>query len=135
VRPEVAAFRELENLVHNLGEQLAGYRKRALSAEGKCRELEEALSRSKAEQDRSAMALRVAERSLKEAETRLASMPAPFVRRDGAAEPVEEFDDPRMNALSRENRELNERLEQARERTTVVIDRVRFLRQQMMVEK
>ena len=80
------------------------------------------------------MALRVAERSLKEAEARLAAMPAPFVRRE-AAEPVEEFDDPRMNALSLETRELNERLEQARECTTLVIDRVRFLRQQMTVEK
>ena len=134
VRPELAAFRELETLVRNLGEQLAGYRKRALSAEVKCRELEDSLSRVRTEQDRSAMALRVAERSLKEAEARLAAMPAPFVRRE-AAEPVEEFDDPRMNALSLENRELNERLEQARECTTLVIDRVRFLRQQMTVEK
>ena len=134
VRPELAAFRELETLVRNLGEQLAGYRKRALSAEVKCRELEDSLSRVRVEQDRSAMALRVAERSLKEAEARLAAMPAPFVRRE-AAEPVEEFDDPRMNALSLEKRELNERLDQARERTTLVIDRVRFLRQQMTVEK
>ena len=135
MRPEVTAFRELEALVRNLGEQLAGYRKRALSAEGKCRELDDALSRAKAEQERSAMALRVAERALRESEAKLAAMPAPLVRRDGAGDPPDEFDDPRMNAMSRKNRELQERLEQARERTTLVIDRVRFLRQQMTVEK
>jgi hypothetical protein len=135
VRPEVTAFRELEALVRNLGDQLAGYRKRALSAEVKCRELDEALSLAKSEQERLAMALRVAERALKESEAKLAAMPAPLVRRDGAGEPPEEFDDPRLNAMHRENRELHERLEQARERTTLVIDRVRFLRQQMTVEK
>jgi hypothetical protein len=135
VRPEVAAFRELETLVRNLGEQLAGYRKRALSAESKSRELEETLAQVRAERDKAAMALRVSERSLKDAETRLAAMPAPFISRSSANEPPEEFDDPRMTALSRENRELHERLEQARERTTLVIDRVRFLRQQMTVEK
>ena len=80
------------------------------------------------------MALRVAERSLKESEAKLASMPAPFVR-PTPDEPVEQFDDPRMNALNLENRELAARLEQARERTNVVIERVRFLRQQISAEK
>ncbi|MFL5615835.1 MAG: hypothetical protein ACJ796_19385 [Gemmatimonadaceae bacterium] len=32
-RPDLEAFRELESLVHTLGEQLAGYRRRALAAE------------------------------------------------------------------------------------------------------
>jgi hypothetical protein len=35
------AFRELEILVHHLGDELAGFRRRALTAEGRLRELEE----------------------------------------------------------------------------------------------
>jgi predicted RNase H-like nuclease (RuvC/YqgF family) len=40
VRPEIAAFRELETLVHHLGDELAGFRRRALLAEARVRELE-----------------------------------------------------------------------------------------------
>ena len=40
-RPEITAFLELENLVRNVGEALAGFRKRALAAEGRLRELGE----------------------------------------------------------------------------------------------
>jgi hypothetical protein len=40
-RPEVAAFRELETLVRHLGDELAGFRRRALLAEARVRELEE----------------------------------------------------------------------------------------------
>ena len=40
VRPEVAAFRELEVLVRRLSDELAGFRRRALVAEAKLRELE-----------------------------------------------------------------------------------------------
>lgn len=40
VRPEVVAFRELETLVRHLGDELAGFRRRALLAEGRVRELE-----------------------------------------------------------------------------------------------
>ena len=39
-RPEVAAFRELEQLVRHLGDELAGFRRRALVAESRVRELE-----------------------------------------------------------------------------------------------
>jgi hypothetical protein len=39
-RPEVIAFRELETLVRHLGDELAGFRRRALLAEGRLRELE-----------------------------------------------------------------------------------------------
>ena len=38
-RPEIAAFLELENLVRNVGETLAGFRRRALAAEGQLREM------------------------------------------------------------------------------------------------
>lgn len=44
MRPEVAAFRELDSLVRNLTEQLAGYRRRALTAEARARDLEERVS-------------------------------------------------------------------------------------------
>jgi len=40
VRPEIVAFRELEQLVRHLGDELAGFRRRALLAESRLRELE-----------------------------------------------------------------------------------------------
>jgi hypothetical protein len=40
VRPEITAFRELETLVRHLGDELAGFRRRALLAEARLRELE-----------------------------------------------------------------------------------------------
>jgi hypothetical protein len=39
-RPEVTAFHELETLVRHLGDELAGFRRRALTAEARVRELE-----------------------------------------------------------------------------------------------
>ena len=39
-RPETIAFRELETLVRHLGDELAGFRRRALLAESRVRELE-----------------------------------------------------------------------------------------------
>jgi hypothetical protein len=39
-RPEALAFRELEQLVRHLGDELAGFRRRALVAENRVRELE-----------------------------------------------------------------------------------------------
>ena len=39
-RPEVTAFHELENLVRHLGDELAGFRRRALAAEARIREVE-----------------------------------------------------------------------------------------------
>jgi hypothetical protein len=128
VRPEVVAFRELESLVRNLSEQLAGYRKRALSAEVRCRELELSLANAKAEQIRTATSLHDAERSRAELEKKLSSTPQ-FP--DEGSTSV----DPRVAALMRENQELTERLEMARERTVEVTERIRFLRQQMTVEK
>ena len=40
VRPEIASFRELETLVRHLADELAGFRRRALLAEARVRELE-----------------------------------------------------------------------------------------------
>jgi hypothetical protein len=39
-RPEITAFRDLEQLVRHLGDELAGFRRRALLAEARLRELE-----------------------------------------------------------------------------------------------
>jgi hypothetical protein len=41
VRPEIAAVHELQLLVSHLADELAGFRRRALVAEGRLRELEE----------------------------------------------------------------------------------------------
>lgn len=40
VRPDIAAFQELETLVRHLGDELAGFRRRALLAEARLRELD-----------------------------------------------------------------------------------------------
>lgn len=40
--PDVKAFRELDGLVRHLGDELAGFRRRALQAEGRVRQLEDA---------------------------------------------------------------------------------------------
>ena len=40
VRPEIHAFRELETLVRHLGDELAGFRRRALLAEARVRDME-----------------------------------------------------------------------------------------------
>lgn len=39
-RPDVEAFRELENLVRTMGEELASYRRRALAAEDRLRHID-----------------------------------------------------------------------------------------------
>ena len=39
-RPDVTAFHELEQLVRHLGDELAGFRRRALLAESRLKELE-----------------------------------------------------------------------------------------------
>ena len=39
-RPEIAAFRDLEQLVRHLGDELAGFRRRALLAESRLKEFE-----------------------------------------------------------------------------------------------
>lgn len=46
-RPEKAAFKELESLVRHLGEELAGFRRRALQAEARLKEIDTAATSSK----------------------------------------------------------------------------------------
>jgi predicted nucleic acid-binding Zn-ribbon protein len=46
-RPEKAAFKELESLVRHLGEELSGFRRRALQAEGRLKEIDTAATSGK----------------------------------------------------------------------------------------
>ncbi len=107
MRPDVAAFRELELLVRHLSDQLAGYRRRALGAEARVRELEQ---RTQA-----------LEGALTEARA-VPPAPVPIV--------LPSAGDARLEArLEAENRQLRQRLAEARERTGVLVERIRFVRQ------
>ena len=92
VRPEVLAFRELETLVRRLADELGGFRRRALVAEARVRELEEQASQPARQQQR-----QLAER---------------------------------VHELETENATLRARLDTATTRTSQMLDRVRFMRQQ-----
>lgn len=81
------AFRELEQLVGHLADELAGFRKRALQAEAKLKEVDAS---------------------------------------GGNAPRLVE----RLKELERDNGELNQRLDGARDRTRQMLERMRFLRQQ-----
>lgn len=104
-----AAFLELENVIRNVTDQLAGFRRRALSAESQVRDLERALG--EAEQ---ATAKAVAE-------ARQSVAPAPISGERSEAD----------KALIAENAALRARLDEAGERTRQISERVRFLRQQI----
>ncbi len=93
VRPETAAFRELEALVRHLGDELAGFRRRALLAEARLREIDQ--------QGDAPPALN--QRELEE----------------------------RITALEHDNAALHGRLESATARTRQMVERVRFIRQQV----
>ena len=95
-------------------DELASFRRRAIHAEGRVRELENALAA---------------------AEARAAGEPAPTNR---GPEPVAGGDlvnnADQLDALARENATLRQRLHGATERTRQLLDRVRFLRQQQEQE-
>jgi TolA-binding protein len=95
-RPESRAFRELEMLVHSLGEELATFRKRALSAESQLRE-------------------RTA---------------APGTTGGHVASLSPE----RVAELQFENDALKTRLSRSEDRVRQMLDRVRFLRQQLQTQ-
>ena len=95
-----AAFRELEQLVRHLGEELAGFRRRALQAETRLKAAEAEVAAAHASAHAAA---------------RAAAGAAPH---------------PRVAELERENERLRRRVDDATNRTRQMIDRVRFLRQQ-----
>jgi predicted nucleic acid-binding Zn-ribbon protein len=95
-------------------DELASFRRRAIHAEGRVRELENALAA---------------------AEARAAGEPAPMNRapeRVGVGASAHDAD--QLDALARENATLRQRLDGATERTRQLLDRVRFLRQQQEQE-
>ena len=113
MRPDVTAFRELDTLVRNLSEQLAGYRRRALASEARARELEQQIAVVEA---KLGAAIESARRPVTTSRAVTSEAPTPT-----ASAPE----------LQLENDRLRERLADARERTVQVADRVRFLRQQL----
>ena len=92
-RPETRAFKELEGLVRNLGEELAVFRRRAIAAEGQLKDGVQAPSKSRG------------------------APPA------GRAADVDE-----------ENETLKTRLGRAEDRVKQMMERVRFLRQQLQAQ-
>ena len=95
-RPELRAYRELETLVRLLGEELAVFRRRALSAESQ----------------------------LKDGQ---GSGHGKGVQRGGAHGDG-------LSELESENAALKTRLDRAEDRVRQVMDRVRFLRQQLQAD-
>ena len=92
-RPEQRAFEELESLVRHLGEELAGFRRRALLAESQLRD---------------------------------AGGESPSRTRGPLAD--------RLAELETENASLRTRVTRAEERVRQMMDRLRFLRQQLQTQ-
>jgi hypothetical protein len=139
VRPEAAAFRELDTLVRNLSDQLAGFRRRALAAEARSRELEQILAGmngkldevrqqvedTQASRDAALVQARTLEAQLLTARGEVQRVQAAFAEVSAKATP-----EARDQELLRENERLRSRLDEARDKTTQLTERVRFLRQQ-----
>lgn len=140
VRPDVAAFRELDTLVRNLSDQLAGFRRRALAAEARTREVEQILAGITGKLDEVRQQLEDTQASRDAAvvqartlETQLATARAEVVRVQVAFAEVSAKATPeaRDQELARENERLKTRLDEAREKTGQLAEKVRFLRQQI----
>jgi len=139
VRPEAAAFRELDTLVRNLSDLLAGFRRRALAAEARSRELEQILAGmsgkldevrqqvedTQASRDAALVQARTLEAQLLAARGEVQRVQAAFAEVSARATP-----EARDQELLRENERLRARLAEARDKTTQLTERVRFLRQQ-----
>ncbi|HYW30119.1 MAG TPA: hypothetical protein VE869_01350 [Gemmatimonas sp.] len=143
MRPEVVAFRELDELVRKLTEQLSAYRRRALAAEAKNRELEQGIERA-VEKGEAALSAARAEtatvrRMLDEAHSgadgRGEGDPFPQPTSSRSDRPSAEPADLSMSSygdIAVENERLRSKLGEARDRTSVLVERVRFLRQQIV---
>lgn len=141
MRPEVAAFRELDSLVRNLTEQLAGYRRRALTAEARARDLEERVSELSSAtegirkeldvaldaRDQALTAVRDATAGLKSATAEIGRLQSAAAARAAAAENAV----PAAPEVLAENEMLRNRVAEAKTRAAQLSDRVRFLRQQI----
>ncbi len=140
MRPETAAFRELDTLVRHLSEQLAGYRRRALAAESRTRELEQVVAERdgtlievRAEGQRANQLRALLESKVRELEAKAELARAEVARVQSAFAAAAEAATPQAveSELERENERLRARLTEAAEKTAQLGDRVRFLRQQI----
>ncbi len=113
VRPDLAAFRELEQLIRALGDEMAAWRRRAHEAEASLKASNARLAREAPEPATAARAAASA-----------------GVAGRGATQPADGSSGQLVAALQRENQDLRLRLDAARQRTKQLLDRVRFLRQQ-----
>jgi chromosome segregation ATPase len=140
VRSDSSAFRELDTLVRNLSDQLAGYRRRALSAEARARELEQILAgmsgkldevRQQVEdlqggRDAAVMETRTLQAQLASARQELQRAQTALAEAQLRATP-----EAQDQALAEENQLLRQRLGEAREKAGQLTERMRFLRQQV----
>ncbi|WP_373062275.1 hypothetical protein [Gemmatimonas sp.] len=140
MRPDTAAFRELDTLVRNLSDQLAGYRRRALAAELRSRELEQLVAERdgtlievRADGQRSNQARALLEAKVRELDAKAELARAEVTRVQAAFSAAAEAATPQAvdRELARENERLRARLSEAGEKTAQLGERVRFLRQQM----
>jgi hypothetical protein len=113
------AFLELQRLVRHMTEELASFRRRAIQAEGRVRELEHALTAAEA-------------RAAGADDAPAPSRPARARRPDEDA--ATHTEPGRLATLEQENARLRQRLDGATERTRQLLDRMRFLRQQQEQE-
>ncbi|MCA2984372.1 hypothetical protein [Gemmatimonas sp.] len=140
MRPETAAFRELDTLVRNLSDQLAGFRRRALAAEARTRELEQILAGmtgkldevrqqmedTQASRDAAVVQAKTLEAQLAAARGEVQRVQAAVAELSAKATP-----EARDQELARENERLKARLGEAREKAAQLSEKVRFLRQQI----
>jgi chromosome segregation ATPase len=140
VRPETAAFRELDTLVRNLSDQLAGFRRRALAAEARSRELEQILAGmtgkldevrqqmedTQASRDAAVVQASALESQLVRARAEVQRVQAAFAELSAKATPEAQDQE-----LARENERLKARVAEARDKAAQLSEKVRFLRQQI----
>ncbi|MFN8716343.1 MAG: hypothetical protein ACK50C_05055 [Gemmatimonadaceae bacterium] len=140
MRPETVAFRELDTLVRNLSDQLAGYRRRALTAEARARELEQILAGMTGKLDEVRQQLEDTQGSRDAAVVQARTLQ---LQLDGSRTELHQAKSALSEALAkgtpeardlelaRENERHRARRDEARERPTQLGERVRFLRQQV----
>jgi acyl-CoA synthetase (NDP forming) len=121
-RPDLAAFRELEQLIRALGDEMAAWRRRAHEAESRLKAAESRLAKQGAQPAQAAGESAASAASATSA-TSAAAAAAPRAAPTASSNQL-------VAALQRENQDLRLRLETARQRTRQLLDRVRFLRQQ-----
>ena len=140
MRPDTIAFRELDTLVRNLSDQLAGYRRRALAAESRSREFEQMVAERdgtlievRADALRSNQARALLEAKVRELEATAELARAEVIRVQAAFTAAAEAATPQAvdSELARENERLRSRLSEAGEKSAQLGERVRFLRQQI----